>query len=159
MFDNESGSNTPGRGYEVSIRLPIFDWGDMQRDAMTAQTLAAINRLESAYRVTESSLRENYSAYRTNFDIATHYRKEVVPLRKIISEENQLRYNGMMIGVFELLADAKDMVNSVMLSINADQQFWLADAAMQATLLGRPTATSSDSIKTQVSGGSGDAAH
>ena len=159
VFDNESGSNTPGRGYEVSIRLPIFDWGDMQRDAMTAQTLAAINRLESAYRVTESSLRENYSAYRTNFDIATHYRKEVVPLRKIISEENQLRYNGMMIGVFELLADAKDMVNSVMLSINADQQFWLADAAMQATLLGRPTATSSDSIKTQVSGGSGDAAH
>ena len=79
--------------------------------------------------------------------------------RLIISEENQLRYNGMMIGVFELLADAKDMVNSVMLSINADQQFWLADAAMQATLLGRPTATSSDSIKTQVSGGSGDAAH
>ena len=159
VYDNETGSNTPGRGYEVSIRLPIFDWGDMQRDAMNAQTLAAINRLESAYRITESSLRENYSAYRTNFDIAKHYRKEVVPLRKVISEENQLRYNGMMIGVFELLADAKDMVNSVMLSINADQQFWLADAAMQATLLGRPTATSTDTIKTQVSGGSGDAAH
>ncbi|MGB4009889.1 TolC family protein [Orrella sp. NBD-18] len=159
VYDNETGSNTPGRGYEVSIRLPIFDWGDMQRDAMNAQTLAAVNRLESAYRVTESSLRENYSAYRTNFDIAKHYRKEVVPLRKVISEENQLRYNGMMIGVFELLADAKDMVNSVMLSINADQQFWLADAAMQATLLGRPTATTSDSIKTQVSGGSSDAVH
>jgi outer membrane protein TolC len=159
VYDNETGSNTPGRGYEVSIRLPIFDWGDMQRDAMNAQTLAAINRLESAYRITESSLRENYSAYRTNFDIAKHYRKEVVPLRKVISEENQLRYNGMMIGVFELLADAKDMVNSVMLSINADQQFWLADAAMQATLLGRPTATSTDTIKTQVSGGSSDAVH
>lgn len=159
VYDNETGSNTPGRGYEVSIRLPIFDWGDMQRDAMNAQTLAAVNRLKSAYRVTESSLRENYSAYRTNFDIAKHYRKEVVPLRKVISEENQLRYNGMMIGVFELLADAKDMVNSVMLSINADQQFWLADAAMQATLLGRPTATTSDSIKTQVSGGSSDAVH
>lgn len=159
VYDNETGSNTPGRGYEVSIRLPIFDWGDMQRDAMNAQTLAAVNRLESAYRVTESSLRENYSAYRTNFDIAKHYRKEVVPLRRVISEENQLRYNGMMIGVFELLADAKDMVNSVMLSINADQQFWLADAAMQATLLGRPTATSSDSMKTQGSGGSSEAVH
>ena len=159
VYNNDTGSNTPGRGYEVSIRLPVFDWGDMQRDAMNAQTLAAVNRLESAYRVTESNLRENYSTYRTNYDIAKHYRNEVVPLRNVISEENMLRYNGMIIGVFELLADAKDMVNSVMLSINADQQFWLADAAMQATLLGRPIATSSDSLKTSVGGGSSDAAH
>ncbi len=159
VYDNDAGSNTPGRGYEVSIRLPVFDWGDMQRDAMNAQTLAAVNRLESAYRMTESNLRESYSAYRTNYDIAKHYRNEVVPLRKVISEENLLRYNGMMIGVFELLADAKDMVSSVMLSINADQQFWIADAAMQATLLGRPTATFRDSIQASVGGGTSDAVH
>ena len=44
-------------------------------------------------------------AYRTAYDIARHYRDEVVPLRKRIAEENVLRYNGMLIGVFELLAD------------------------------------------------------
>ncbi|MDO8693271.1 MAG: TolC family protein [Sheuella sp.] len=159
IYDNDTGSNIPGRGYEISIRLPVFDWGDMQRDAMSAQTLAALNRLESAYRVTESSLRESYSAYRTNYDIAKHYRQEVVPLRRVISEENMLRYNGMIIGVFELLADAKDMVNSVMLSINADQQFWLADAALQATLLGRPIVTLRDSVKTSAGGGANEAAH
>ena len=159
VYDNDVGSNTPGRGYEVSIKLPVFDWGDMQRDAMSAQTLAAINRLESAYRITESNLRESYSAYRTNYDIAKHYRQEVVPLRKVISEENVLRYNGMMIGVFELLADAKDMVNSVMMSINADQQFWLADAALQATLLGRPTSPLSDGMKVSTTGGTSDAGH
>lgn len=159
VYDNDAGSNTPGRGYEVSIRLPVFDWGDMQRDAMRAQTLAALNRLESAYRVTESSLRESYSAYRTNYDIAKHYRQEVVPLRKVISEENMLRYNGMIIGVFELLADAKDMVSSVMLSINADKQFWLADAALQATLLGRPTLGVRESVKISAGGGANEAAH
>lgn len=159
VYDNDAGSNTSGRGYEISITLPVFDWGDMKRAAMNAQTLAAVNRLESAYRMTESNLRESYSAYRTNYDIASHYRKEVVPLRKVISEENLLRYNGMMIGVFELLADAKDMVNSVMMSINADQQFWLADAALQATLLGRPVVTSSDGLKISASGGASDVAH
>lgn len=159
VYDNETGTNMPGRGYEISIRLPVFDWGDMQRDALNAQTLAAINRLESAYRVTESSLRESYSAYRTNYDIARHYRKEVVPLRKIISDENVLRYNGMIIGVFELLADAKDMINSVIASINADQQFWLADAALQAALLGRPAGASTDRLKITKSGGTNDAAH
>ena len=35
-----------------------------------------------------------------------HYRDEVLPLRRVIAEENLLRYNGMLIGVFELLADA-----------------------------------------------------
>ena len=159
IYDNDSGSNTPGRGYEVSIRLPVFDWGDMQRDALSAQSLVAINRLESAYRSTESSLRQSYSSYRTNYDIARHYRKEVVPLRKVISEENMLRYNGMIIGVFELLADAKDMVNSVIASINADQEFWLADAALQASLIGRPTLATSEGFKLASGGGGNDVGH
>ena len=60
-------------------------------------------------------------------------------LRKTISEENQLRYNGMLISVFELLADSRDQVNSVMAALNAEQQFWLADAALQASLIGKPT--------------------
>jgi len=47
----------------------------------------------------------------------------------------------MLIGVFELLADARDQVSTVMAAINAEQQFWLADAALQASLIGRPTST------------------
>lgn len=69
------------------------------------------------------------------------YRDEVLPLRKVISDENQLRYNGMLIGVFELLADYRDQVETVIAAIDAEQQFWLADAAMQASLIGRPTST------------------
>jgi len=66
----------------------------------------------------------------------------VVPLRKTISEENLLRYNGMLIGVFELLADARDQIHSVIAAIAAAEQFWLSDAALQASLLGKPTVTS-----------------
>ena len=65
----------------------------------------------------------------------------------------------MIIGVFELLADAKDTVNSVMASIQADQQFWLAEAALQAALLGRPVSASTERPKPPASGGSGDVAH
>jgi outer membrane protein TolC len=136
-------SNVPdhssSRGYEVGVKLPIFDWGDMQRDAMNAQTLAAANQLEATIRSAGSSLRENYAAYRTAYDISMHYKEEVIPLRKVISEENVLRYNGMLIGVFELLADSRDQIGAVISAIEAEQQFWLADAALQATLIGRPT--------------------
>ena len=139
VSDSSTSSYSSRRGYEVGVKLPIFDWGDLQRDAMNAQTLAAANQLEATIRAAGSSLRENYAAYRTAYDISRHYRDEVIPLRKVISEENVLRYNGMIIGVFELLADSRDQIGAVISAISAEQQFWLADAALQATLIGRPT--------------------
>jgi outer membrane protein TolC len=157
QFDNAAGARSNSRGYEIGIRLPLFDWGGMQRDAWNARTLAAANQLEATVRSAASNLRENYSAYRTAFDIARHHRDEVIPLRKLISEENQLRYNGMIIGVFELLADAREQINTVMAAINAEQQFWLADAALQASLIGRPANVSLSAAPPASSGG--DEAH
>ncbi len=138
-FDNASGTRSLAKGYEIALRLPIFDWGGMQRDAFNARTLEAANQLESVVRSAGSNLRESYSTYRAAHDVARHYRDEVLPLRKVISDENQLRYNGMLIGVFELLADYRDQVETVIAAIDGEQQFWLADAAMQASLIGRPT--------------------
>ena len=157
-FDDAAGTKKTGRGFEIGLRLPIFDWGGTQRDAMNAQTLAAANRLEAAVRAAGSNLREGYSAYRTAYDVARHYRDEVIPLRKTISEENVLRYNGMLIGVFEFLADSRAEVGSVMAAIAAEQQFWLADAALQASVMGKPTMASAAAMMTGGSGG-GDAAH
>ena len=140
-FDNAEGTRSTARGWEIDVRLPLFDWGGMQRDAMNARTLAAANQLEATARAAGSSLRESYSAYRTAYDVARHYRDEVVPVRKVIAEENQLRYNGMLISAFELLADARDQVGAVTAALDAQQQFWLADAALQASVIGRPTNT------------------
>ncbi len=141
IVDGAANSHETRRGFEISMRLPIFDWGGMQRSAMNAQTLAAAHRVEATVRAAGSNLRESYSAYRTAYDIARHHRDEVVPLRKLISDENQLRYNGMLMGVFELLADSRDQVAAVMAALNAEQQFWLANAALQASLIGRPTSS------------------
>lgn len=157
IFDNAEGTRSTERGWEIAVRLPIFDWGGMQRDAMNARTLAAANELEDTVRSAGSSLRESYSAYRTAYDVARHYRDEAVPLRKVISDENQLRYNGMLISVFELLADARDQVSTVAAAIDAQQQFWLADAALQASVIGRPTNTSLTATSSAPSGG--DAGH
>ncbi|MBC7600342.1 MAG: TolC family protein [Polaromonas sp.] len=146
VFDNSRGTSTPRRGFELGIRLPIFDWGSAQRDNMNAQSLAAANRYESTVRGASSQLRESYSAYRTAYDVAKHYRDEIVPLRKTMAEENLLRYNGMLIGVFELLADTRDQISSVQAAINAYQQFWLADAALSASMTGKPTAMGAMSL-------------
>jgi outer membrane protein TolC len=146
VFDNANGQKASRNGFELTVRLPLFDWGDAQRAAMNAQTLAAANRYEATVRAAASQLRESYSAYRTAYDLARHYRDEIVPLHKTISEENVLRYNGMLIGVFELLADTREQIASVSGAINAQQQFWLADAGLSMSLLGRPLATPQPAI-------------
>ncbi len=156
-FDNAAATRTDSRGYEIGLRLPVFDWGDMQRAAWDARTLAAANQLEATIRSAGSSLRESYSAYRTAHEIARHQREEVIPIRQLIAQENQLRYNGMIIGIFELLADARDQINTVTAAIEAEQQFWLADAALQAALIGRPTGTTL-SVTTSTAG-AGAASH
>ena len=157
-FDNAGGvgQGFAKRGYELGIRLPIFDWGNAKRDTMSARSLAAANRYESTVRSATSQLREGYSAYRTAYDVARHYRDEVVPLRKTMAEENVLRYNGMLIGVFELLADTRDQISSVVTAINAYQQFWLADAALSASVIGKPTSVM---MAAPAAAGGGDTPH
>ena len=140
VFDNAEGTKSQRRGFELDIRLPLFDWGSAQRDALNAQSLTAANRYDATVRSASSQLREGYSAYRTAYDIAKHYRDEIVPLRQAMADENVLRYNGMLIGVFELLAEARDQIAAVTNAINAQQQFWLADAALAASVMGKPAA-------------------
>ncbi len=142
VFDNAAASTTARTGFQLSVRVPLFDAGDQRRAAMNARTLAAAQSLEASARAAGSHLRESYSAYRTAWDIAAHYRDDVVPTQQLIGEENLLRYNGMLIGVFELLADARAQTASVIAAIAAQEQFWLAEAALQSTLIGLPMESS-----------------
>jgi outer membrane protein TolC len=50
-----------------------------------------------------------------------------------------LRYNGMLIGVFELLADARTQIASVNASIEALRDFWIAQADLDMALIGKPS--------------------
>lgn len=147
------------QGVELEVRLPLFDWGQAQRQAMSAQSVAAAHRYDAVARSAASQLREGYSAYRTAWDIARHYRDEIVPLRQSMSQENLLRYSGMFIGVFELLADTREQIASVMAAIEAQQQFWLADAALSAALVGRPLNASAPTAPGGVAAAGAGAAH
>jgi outer membrane protein TolC len=126
------------KGFAVEFRLPLFDFGDARRANASAVYLAAFNRTAQVAVDAGSHVRESYAAYRTAYDLARHYRDEIVPLRKSIADENLLLYNGMLISVFELLADAREQANSVRQAIDAQRAFWTADAALRATLVGRP---------------------
>lgn len=136
-YRRNSASGEPRQtGYEIELRLPVFDWGGA-RVALAEHTyMQAVNRAADIAVRARSEVRESYATYRTALDLAKHYRDEIVPLRKRISEETLLRYNGMLISVFELLADARQQIASVNAYIETLRDFWIADANLELALTG-----------------------
>ena len=139
------------RGFEVSLQLPIFDWGGARVARAEAIYMQALHRVAETAVNARSEVREAYSAYHTAYDAAKRYRDEIVPLRKKIAEENMLRYNGMLISVFELLADAREQVGAVNAYIEALRDFWRSESDLQAAFNGSPTGRRG--AATMVSGG------
>ena len=136
---NSSNELPTQRGWELGFELPLFDWGDARIARAEAVYMQALHRAAETAVNARSEVREAYGNYRSAYDIARHHRDELVPLRKQIADENLLRYNGMLIGVFELLADARTQVASVNASIEALRDFWLAQADLEMALIGKPS--------------------
>ncbi|MGO7632682.1 TolC family protein [Rhizobium leguminosarum] len=121
---------------ELEFAIPIFDTGKARmRKAELAYMRAANQLAEKAVNVRSES-RSAYEAYRSNFDIARHYRNNVVPLRTKVEEESLLTYNGMITNTFELLTDTRDKINSILLSVNAKRDFWIAEANLAPAVYG-----------------------
>nr|WP_274709331.1 TolC family protein [Nitratireductor luteus] len=133
--DGETETSVAGN-LEVEFVIPIFDTGKARmRKAELAYMRAANLLAEKAVNI-RSEARGAYDAYRSTYDIARHYRNSVVPLRTTIEEESVLTYSGMITNTFELLADTRAKINSIILSLNAKRQFWLADVDLGTAVHG-----------------------
>ena len=97
--------------------------------------MQAVNRLMAKAVNVRSEAREAYAAYRSAYDIARHYRRDVLPLRKLISDEMLLRYNAMQVDVFSLLTEARQQITSAGAAIEAERAFWLADSELSSALI------------------------
>jgi outer membrane protein TolC len=124
------------KGYEVALELPLFDWGTARVAKAESIYRQAVARAAETAVNARSEVREAYRGYRISHDIARHFRDEIVPLKKRIAEENLLRYNGMLIGVFDLLADTRSQIASVVGYVEALRDFWTADADLRLAMIG-----------------------
>ncbi|MGJ5068892.1 TolC family protein [Bradyrhizobium oligotrophicum] len=127
------------RGYDVQFQIPIFDGGEVRVRQAAESYNIAFNRLTERAVTVRSEARDAYRSYRAAFDIAGHYAREVLPLRRIISEEMQLRYSSMQVDIFALLVEARQRLASRRAAIDAVRDFFLADAELSAAVNGGGT--------------------
>jgi outer membrane protein TolC len=134
-YVNETTTNAPtARGYELTLELPLFDWGGARVARAEGVYMQAVQRVAQTAVTARSEARESYLDYRTAYDLAAHYRDRIIPLRKRISKEVLLRYNGMLMSTQELLADSREQAGAVSGYIEALKEFWTAHAQLEAAL-------------------------
>jgi outer membrane protein TolC len=124
------------QGYEVSLVVPLFDGGGPRVRKAQALYSQAVDRFAQAAVDARSQIRRADAAYRAAFDIARLERDEVLPSRKVIAEQNLLRFNASLISVFDLLAGARAQIAGVDDYIQSVRDFWMAKSELDASLIG-----------------------
>ncbi len=125
------------KGYELEIKIPIFDWGNLQRDKIQAELIAKQKSYENIVLTAASEFREAYLRYRTAFDIAKHYYDQIIPMHEILLEEANYNYNGMIIGIFELMQSGLEKSTAEIKAIDALQNLFIAELDLNGVAVGR----------------------
>jgi outer membrane protein TolC len=147
------------RGFDIQFQIPIFDGGEVRVRQASETYNQAFNLLTEKAVNIRSEARDAFRVYRSTYDIAGHYQREVLPLRKIISEEMQLRFSSMQVDVFALLTEARQRIAALRAAIEAKRNFWLAQSELQTAIngggRGEPSSETRSATAAQASSGGG----
>lgn len=133
---NRSNEAPVQTGFEVTLELPLFDFGSARTSSARARWEAAVADVTALAVRAQSQTREAWLRYRTSHDIAARYRDEVLPASTAITREMILRHNGMLVGPFELIDQAHAQAGATARWQAALRDFWIADAQLAAVLQG-----------------------
>jgi outer membrane protein TolC len=149
---HELGVHGTGGGVEVDLQVPIFDFGEVRVREAAETYSEAVNRLTEKAVNVRSQARDAYLVYRSAYDIAIHYRDQVLPLRQIITDQMTLRYGAMQIDVFSLLTEARQRLAVQVAAIEAQRNFWLARVNLSAAVAGGGVAGNPLAVKAEALG-------
>jgi hypothetical protein len=83
--------------------VPLFDFGEVRVREAEAIYMQAVNRLMASAVKVRSQAREAYQAYRSAYDLAEHYRRDVLRCARSSPMKCCCVYNAMQVDVFALL--------------------------------------------------------
>ena len=135
----DKGSGEPhsdGGGFDVTFIVPILDFGRPRVREAEQRYMQAVNLLAEAAVNARSEAREAYGTYRSAYEITGHYQREVLPLRRTAFDQAQLQFNSMLIDVFALVTESRQLITATVNGIEAKRDFWLAHTDLSVAVLG-----------------------
>ncbi len=136
-FERES-DGARSSGPSIGIELPLSERGAAHAAAADAAVREAeANLYDLAVRV-RSEVRESAAALDGAHAVVRRFDETILPLRAAGVEEAQLHYNGMLIGVYDLLDEKRDELRARRDAVDARRELRLARIALDAALGGNP---------------------
>ena len=128
-------------GPTIQMPLPIFNQGQ----PAIAAAQARLRQAQRRYAAMAVQIRSEVRRARNNLlaarDLAEDYSRVIVPLRHQIVRQNQLQFNAMQIGVFELLQSKQAEIDAGREYVEALKGYWLAQVELERAVGGRLPAT------------------
>jgi outer membrane protein, heavy metal efflux system len=124
-------------GPAMALQLPLFDPGHAKRGrarAILAQRWEEFSALAVEVR---SQARETFRRLEVAREQALYYEHSLLPLRRAITRHAQRQYNGMFLGVFDLLMAKRKELRAALGHVDALETYWLAQSDMEEMLAGK----------------------
>jgi cobalt-zinc-cadmium efflux system outer membrane protein len=126
----------------------LFDQGQ----AAIPRAAAIVRQSRQRYAALAAEIRSQVRAARLRMmnarNMAELYHDQVLPTQQRLLHETQLRYNGMLSGVFQLLQAKRDQIDAAVEYVQSLEAYWIARADLERAIGGRlpgatgPTTTS-----------------
>lgn len=123
-------------GPNLVIELPIFDQRQATIARLEAQRREMERRLQEVAIDARSEVRLAALRLSTDREVVAHYREVLVPLRKTITEQALLHYNGMFLSAFQLLTVKQGEIDARRGYFEALRDYWIARAELARALGG-----------------------
>jgi outer membrane protein TolC len=118
------------------VPVPQFDPGRQRLPHALESAVLGRAEADALARTVRSQVREARRQLIATHALAEQSVQEVQRITTALQEETLLRYNGMLVGTWDLLASAQARLQSEIAAAQARRDFWLALARLQALLAG-----------------------
>jgi cobalt-zinc-cadmium efflux system outer membrane protein len=137
-IDWEKDAGAPAQvGPTLRLELPLFDQGQARTAKYEAMFRQSGDRLAQVAVDARAQAREKDNDLLSAWEIARQQQNALVPLRQRILSQTQLFYNGMLEGVYDLLADYRESAAAAQGLVNAQRDYWIALAELERAVGGR----------------------
>jgi cobalt-zinc-cadmium efflux system outer membrane protein len=128
--------NSMSIGPDLELGLPVFDRGQARIARLEAQLQDAENRYTQLALDIRADVREASGRLAAAHDSIRHYREAILPLADQVVQETLKFYNGMLVGVYDLLQAKQSQINAGRDYISAWREFWIASADLERAVGG-----------------------
>ncbi len=135
-------------GPTVELGLPVFNQGQAAIARAEAELKRGEERVAALAVDVRSEAREARARVAAAQEVVRHYRDVVLPLQQTIVSETLKFYNGMLVGVYDLLLAKQAQVQTARQYVAANKEFWLAWTDLELALGGKvplPVSTPAES--------------